>query len=140
MVLDTSVLVAALRSQEGASSLLLEAVLTGRIRPLLSVPLVLEYEAVLKRPEQLSVFRLTVAQIDSLLEAIFALGILVPLFFRWRPQLNDPDDEMVLDTAINGNAYAIVSHNQRDFYLGARWFGIQVLSPGEAWKLLRRKG
>ena len=140
MVLDTSVLVAALRSKDGASNLLLEAVLTGQIKPLLSVPLVLEYEAVLKRPEQLFSFRLSAGQIDGLLDVICGLGILVQLSFRWRPQLSDPDDEMVLDTAVNGRANAIVSHNRRDFQAGARWFGIQVLSPAEAWKILGQKG
>jgi len=91
MVLDTSVLVAALRSREGASNLLLESVLTGRIKPLLSVPLFLEYEAVLKRPEQLRAFGLAARQIDSLLGAIWVVGIPVQLSFRWRPQLSDPD-------------------------------------------------
>lgn len=140
MVLDTSVLVTALRSKDGASNLLLEAVLTGQIKPLLSVPLVLEYEAVLKRPEQLFYFRLSAGQIDRLLDVICGLGILVQLSFRWRPQLSDPDDEMVLDTAVNGRANAIVTHNRRDFQAGARWFGIQVLSPAEAWNILGRKG
>ena len=140
MVLDTSVLVAALRSQQGASNLLVEAVLTGRIRPLLSVPLVLEYEAVLKRPDQLIAFHLTASEVDRMLVAICTVGVLVQLSFRWRPQLNDPDDEMILDTAVNGSADAIVSYNRRDFEAGARFFGIQVLSPAEAWRMFGRKG
>ena len=136
--MDPSVLVAALRSPAGASNLLLEFVLTGRVKPLLSVPLFLEYEAVLKRPEQLSVFRLSTSQVDLLLGSIWAVDIAVDLSFRWRPQLNDPGDEMILDTAVNGRADAIVSHNRRDFLAGAARFGIQVLSPAEAWERVRR--
>ena len=75
-----------------------------------------------------------------MLVAICTVGVLVQLSFRWRPQLNDPDDEMILDTAVNGSADAIVSYNRRDFEAGARFFGIQVLSPAEAWRMLGRKG
>jgi predicted nucleic acid-binding protein len=119
--------------------LLLEYVLTGQIRPLLSVPLILEYEAVLKRPDQLLDCGLSGNQIDSLLFVICSVGIQVNPTYRWRPQLSDPGDEMVLETAVNGRAKAIVTHNRRDFVAGAAGFGIEVLSPGEAWERERRR-
>jgi len=104
----------------------------------LSVPLVLEYEAVLKRPEQLAISGLSPDRIDVLLTALCAVGVMVDLFFHWRPQLRDAGDEMVLDTAINGRADAIVSHNRRDF-VAAQSFGIEVLSPAEAWERLGQR-
>jgi putative PIN family toxin of toxin-antitoxin system len=131
-VLDTSVLVAAIRSRLGASNLLVEAVLAGRLKPLLSVALVLEYEAVLKRPEQLLASGLSGSQVDVLLSAICATGSEVKSFFDWRPQLRDANDEMVLEAAINGQANAIVTHNRRDFVVAAESFGIDVVSPAEA--------
>jgi putative PIN family toxin of toxin-antitoxin system len=139
MVLDTSVLVAGLRSWTGASNLLLEYVLAGQIKPLLSVPLILEYEEVLKRPDQLLECGLSADQIDSLLFVICTEGIQVNPTYRWRPQLSDPGDEMVLETAVNGSARAIVTHNRRDFVAGAARFGIEVFSPGEAWERVKRR-
>ena len=56
------------------------------------------------------------------------------LAFQWRPMLRDADDDMVLETAANGRADAIVTFNRRDFAAAARGFGIEVLSPGAAVK------
>ena len=63
----------------------------------------------------------------------------VEIRFLWRPQLQDPGDEMVLEAAINGHAEAIVTHNRRDFVPAAGRFGIEVLSPADALELFRRK-
>jgi predicted nucleic acid-binding protein len=62
----------------------------------------------------------------------------VQIRFIWRPQLRDPDDEMVLDAAINGHVKAIVTHNRRDFEPVARQFGIDVWSPAELLRILRK--
>jgi predicted nucleic acid-binding protein len=61
----------------------------------------------------------------------------VEVSFQWRPQLSDPNDEMVLETAVNGRADALVTHNVRDFAKGAARFGLRVLQPGELLKELR---
>jgi putative PIN family toxin of toxin-antitoxin system len=135
-VLDTSVLVAALRSSTGASSLLVEAVLRGQLRPLVSVPLVLEYEAVLTRPEHLLASGFTANDAVKIVKAFCSLGEPVHIAFRLRPQLVDPNDEFVLETAFHGRADAIVSFNRKDFE-PASAFGIQTLSPKEAWLKMR---
>ena len=135
-VLDTSVLVAAFRSQTGASSLLVEAVLSGNLRPLVSVPLVLEYEAVLTRPEHLKVSEFTVPQVVKLIKAFCLMGEPVHLAYRLRPQLQDPNDEFVLETAFHGRADMIVTFNTRDFQAVARSFGIRTVLPEEALKTL----
>ena len=132
IVLDTSVLVAAVRSPTGASMALLDAALTGQIEMLISTALMLEYEAVLTRAEHLRVSEFTHAEVDGLLDAICRTGTEVIIRWQWRPQLHDPDDEMVLETAINGNAQAIVTFNRTDFAHAAERFGLMVLSPGEA--------
>jgi putative PIN family toxin of toxin-antitoxin system len=136
MVLDTSVLVAALRSSAGASSLLVEAVLSGRMKPLVSVPLVLEYEAVLTRPEHLRVSGFTVQEAVKIVKAFCQKGEPVHIAFRLRPQLLDPNDEFVLETAFHGRADAIVSFNRKDFE-PAKTFGIQTILPKEAWEKTR---
>lgn len=136
-VLDTGVLVAALRSDSGASRQLLESVLSCRIEMAVSVPLMVEYEAVLKRPEHLAVSGLTVQDIDEVINALAAIAAPVRLRFLWRPQLVDPGDEMVLETAVNGGASRLVTFNMRHLEEVAKRFGIRAMLPRDAWKEIR---
>lgn len=138
LVLDTSVLVAGLRSREGASFLLLEATIARTLVPVMSVALFLEYEAVLKRPEQRQATGLTERDVDTALAALASAAVLVDVNFRWRPQLRDPADELVLEAAVNGQAEAIVTHNVRDFASAAEAFGIRTMTPGDLLKELQR--
>lgn len=137
--MDTSVLVAALRSSLGASSLLVKAVLRGDLKPLISVPLVLEYEAVLTRPEHLRASGYTAQEAVKIVKAFCKKGEPVHLAYRLRPQLHDPNDEFVLETAFHGKAEAIVTFNYRDFETAAKRFGILALTPKEAIERMRNR-
>ncbi|MFO7641322.1 MAG: putative toxin-antitoxin system toxin component, PIN family [Candidatus Competibacteraceae bacterium] len=129
-VLDTNILVSAARSREGASFAILQALRQRRFVALVSVPLMLEYEAVLKRPEQLQAGGRTIAMVDAFLDA-FCLHIEpVNLHYLWRPQTRDAADEMVLETALNGRADALVSLNTADFAKAAKRFHLNLLTPG----------
>ncbi|WP_296704561.1 putative toxin-antitoxin system toxin component, PIN family [Thiocapsa sp. UBA6158] len=139
VVVDTSVLVAGLRSRNGASFQLLASVTARCFVPLLSVPLFLEYESVLKRQEQRVVHGLSIADIDAILNTWAALGEPIRLHYLWRPQLRDSDDEMVLETAINGRANAIITHNTTDFRPAAERFALDVLTPAQIIARLRRE-
>jgi predicted nucleic acid-binding protein len=108
---------------------LLEAGLHGRVEFVISTALVLEYEAVLMRPEHLRLSELTLAEVENLLDTVCKLGVQVKVNWQWRPQLEDPDDEMVLETALNGSANAIVTFNRVDFIRAAKRFKLAVLSP-----------
>jgi putative PIN family toxin of toxin-antitoxin system len=136
-VLDTDVVVAALRSDQGASRQLLLAALNKHFDLLLSVPLILEYEAVLTRPEQLAACGVSTADIRHVLDDLAAVAEPVKITFRWRPNLPDPDDDMVLETAVNGNADAIVTFNVRHFGPASRSFDCAVLLPREALQQIR---
>jgi len=131
-VLDTDVMVAALRCSRGASRQLLLGALDGSFQLLLSVPLILEYEAVLSRPEHLAACGLTAAEVGRVLDDLAGIAQPVNLSFRWRPRLSDSNDDMVLETAVNGNADAIVTFNQRDFEAAVRDFGCALILPGAA--------
>ena len=135
-MLDTDVMVAALRSSRGASRQLLLGALDGGFQLLLSVPLILEYEAVLNRPEHLAACGLSAAEIGRVLDDLAGIAKPVSLSFRWRPRLSDPNDDMVLETAVNGNADALVTFNRRDFE-AARDFGCAVMLPGAALERIR---
>ena len=103
LVLDTDVIVAGLRSDRGASRQFILAAFDRRVVVLASVPLFLEYEAVLTRPEQLAQTGLSRGETNTILDALAA--VIEPVVFRflWKPQLKDPADEMVLGTAVNGS-------------------------------------
>lgn len=139
LVLDTDVLVAAFRSDAGASRRILEAALARRFELLLSVPLMFEYEAVLTRPEHLTASEASAEDVSDVLDGLAAVGKHVKLAFRWRPALPDPNDDMVLETAINGPAHAIVTFNERDFNPVAARFGCRVMRPGEFLRVLARE-
>jgi putative PIN family toxin of toxin-antitoxin system len=139
MVIDTAAMVAAIRSDQGASRRLLVAALERRLTLLVSTPLLIEYEAVMTRVEHLKASGLSEAEVGQLLDAVAAVATPVRLAFLWRPALRDSDDDMVLETAVNGNAEAIVTFNRRDFLPEIESFGITVLTPGEAIKLLETR-
>ena len=127
VVLDTNVLVASLRSKRGASHRILESVGTGQWQLNVSVALALEYEEVMKRPNLLPGF--TEADVDGFLDYLFSASNLVPFVRRQRPTLPDPNDDRILEVAVQCQA-VIVTHNLRDF-VGAERLGIAVQSPAD---------
>lgn len=138
VVLDTSGVVAALRSHSGAGNAVLRLVATRRLTPLATPPLFLEYEDELKRAEQRLAHGLAPEAIDEFLSELAALIEPVEAHFRWRPQLRDPNDEMVLETAIHGRADALVTYNLADFAAAGDRFHIPVLSPANLLKMVKR--
>ena len=137
IVLDTAVLVAGIRSPTGASAEILRRALRREIELLASVPLFVEYEAVATRAHHLAAAGASVREVENLLDALASRTTPVEIRFLWRPQLKDPDDDMVLEAAINGGADAIATFNLRDFARVAGKFSTEVLSPAE---VLRRLG
>ncbi len=132
LVLDTNIVVAALRSPTGASAALLDQALDRRFTLLLSVPLVLEYEAMCSDPAQRIASGLSESEVATVLSALCAAGEPVEVRFLWRPQLRDPADEMVLEAAANGRADALVTFNAGDFGTVPEAFGLEVLLPRQA--------
>jgi putative PIN family toxin of toxin-antitoxin system len=137
-VFDTNVLVAALRSDRGASRQLLLSALDSQIVVIASTPLMIEYEAVLTREEHLSEAGISADEMNAVVDGFAAIAEPVRLRFLWRPQLKDPADEMVLETAVNGGADRLVTFNLRHLKMAAKKFGIRAVTPPEAWKEIHR--
>ena len=137
-MLDTDAVVAAMRSPTGASAAIVRAVRRRQATLLLSVPLAMEYEAVCRRAEHRMEAGLSERQVGIFLDAIIAMAEPVPTHFLWRPQLRNPNDEMVLEAAVNGRAEALVTFNVRDYGTAASQFGVEVLLPREAIARIRR--
>ena len=131
VLIDTSTIIAAVRSPRGASAAILRLVLMDQLRMVCSVPLFLEYEAVLLRPEHMQVAGATMRDITNLLDVLAGKLVPVEIQYLWRPQLRDADDDMVLEAAVNGQANSIITFNLRDFLPHAHSFGIAVKTPGE---------
>ena len=134
VVVDTNVLLAALRSRRDASYRLLSLLGDGRWRMNLSVPLFLEYEDVVKRPD--SGVTLSAVELDDILDFICAEANLREIFYLWRPFLPDPKDDFILELAVESGCDYIVTFNVRDF-AGVEKFGIEVVTPQE---FLRKMG
>ena len=125
-VMDTSVLIAALRSRRGASFELLRLVGDERWRLHLSTALLLEYEEVARREAEQ--FWLHPERIENVLDFLAASGREHAISFRWRPFLPDPDDDFILELAFEAQADYIITHNIRDF-AGVERFGIEAVTP-----------
>ena len=128
IVIDTNVVIAALRSKRGASSKLLSLAGTHRFETHDSVPLVLEYEDVLQR--QRGEIGLSQKDVSALIDSLCALAHHHEIYFLWRPSLPDANDELILELAVSAHCEYIVTHNLSDFK-GIEKFGIKAVSPRE---------
>jgi predicted nucleic acid-binding protein len=138
LLLDTDVVVAAMRSPRGGSAELLRRIDSGRATMVLSVALALEYEAKCMLAEHRLAAGLTAYETGIFVDGLIAMAEPVQSYFRWRPQLHDPGDELVLEAAVNGWAHAIVTFNEKDLRDAERSFGIAVICPGEALRRIER--
>lgn len=128
---DTSVLVAGLRSRDGASNKLLTQVSDGVLIPCVSTTLFLEYEDVLNRESFLLATGFTQKDIHRFLSGFASVARPIDIHFRWRPQLPDPADEFVLEAAVNAGRVPLVTHNIRDFGIAMQRFNLLVCTPGQ---------
>ena len=128
VVIDTNVLISALKSKQGASYKLIMALPKEFYTPNVSVPLFLEYESVAKRQGLVS--KLSSQDIDSILEYFLSKSSIRKIFFLWRPYLKDPKDDLVLEVAVESQSEYIITFNTKDFK-GCNKFGITVVTPQE---------
>lgn len=135
IVVDTNVLVSALRSRRGWSVDLLTRIGQGQFEHVVTVPLVIEYEDVLRREGMVP---LSGGAVDDVLDYICASGLRQQVHFLWRPKLTDVRDDMVLEAAFNGQCDAIVTWNVRAFRAAVD-IGIDVPSPDLFLKRLKEQ-
>ncbi|MDI6402529.1 putative toxin-antitoxin system toxin component, PIN family [Balneolaceae bacterium ANBcel3] len=135
IILDTNVVYSALRSRKGASFRLLSLLHSGKYEINLSVPLVLEYEDVLKR-KQLTL-SISNEQIDKLLDYLYRVCNCHDVYFLWRPILRDPGDDLILELAVRAGCKYILTCNKADF-AGVNKFGIQAVTAKEFLKVIEK--
>ncbi len=132
-ILDTCVLISALRSSTGASYEILRAIRDGDVRIALSVAVALEYESVALRPGLIP--RLTEEDIKAVIDVLCLLSRQQKIFYTWRPFLPDPDDDLVLELAAAAGCPYIITHNLKDF-VGSDSMKIQAVTPAQALQLI----
>jgi predicted nucleic acid-binding protein len=121
-----------MRSPSGASAAIIRKARQGKVALLLSLPLAMEYEAVCVRPEHQLAAGLSEQEVHIFVDAVIAIAEPVKIHYLWRPQLRDPSDEMVLETAVNRRANLLITFNARDYGTAPVRFGIEVMTPREA--------
>ncbi|MFM9903427.1 MAG: putative toxin-antitoxin system toxin component, PIN family [Pyrinomonadaceae bacterium] len=134
VVIDTNVLVAATRSQLGASHKLVRMLPDRRFQPAVSVTLYLEYLDVLLRPQNILPGK-TAQNALSFIRRFLAFSHRQDIHFTWRPTLKDPNDDFVLELAIASQSLYIVTFNKKDFG-NIELFGIEAVTPDEFLKLM----
>ncbi|MBT9446962.1 MAG: putative toxin-antitoxin system toxin component, PIN family [Hyphomonadaceae bacterium] len=138
VVLDTSVIVKAVRNPNGASAALISEAIEGRLTLLVSTALGLEYEAVTLRPEHWVWPGFGRPEAERLLDLLAAVSTPVRINFQWRGALPDPDDDMALEVALNGQADALVTFNDRDFAPAVERFGLALVRPHAILETVRK--
>lgn len=135
IVLDTSVLVAAARSRNGASFQLISTMPNVQFDIALTVPLYTEWQAVLTRAEHMPP-GVTTEMVHGYLRYLASAAHLQDVHFLWRPFLRDPDDDMVLECAVASSSQFIVTHNIKNFKRASE-LKVQAITPADFLKLLR---
>jgi putative PIN family toxin of toxin-antitoxin system len=138
VVIDTDVLLSSFISSAGASRQLVLDALEGKFALLLSTPLLVEYESVLRRPANLARARAAEADVSVILDAVAGLCIPVVFDYNWRPTGAHADDEFVVETAINGHADAVATFNLKDMREAGATFGFRAQRPGPLVKRIRQ--
>jgi len=136
IVLDTNVLVSAVKSKNGFAFRLLSIIDDKRFKVYLSVPVVLEYETVLKN--NISLTKLSEKDIDNILDYLCFIGEERKIFYLWRPHLKDFKDDMFLELAVESGSDFIITFNKKDF-TDAGKFNIKTLTPKELLNLIGEK-
>jgi putative PIN family toxin of toxin-antitoxin system len=134
VVIDTNVLVSALRSRDGASFLLISLLgKNDKFDIYISVALILEYEDAAKR--LIEKMQITEDVVDDVIDYICQIGYEQKVFFLWRPFLRDPNDDMILELAVAAGCNFIITHNKHDFK-NIEEFGLQAISPVEFLRMI----
>jgi len=138
VVLDTNIFVSALKSDRGASYAVVSQLPSGLFQIALSIPLYIEYQDVLTRPEHMSGAN-TAEEIFAFLRYICSIAHKQQIFFLWRPWLGDPKDDMILELAVASESRYIITHNLKDFRGIEEHFGITPVTPGKFLNIIRKQ-
>lgn len=131
VVIDTNVWISALISQNGMSREILRLALKEQIIPQISTTLFLEYEDVMKREKIQSLCKLDLEEQNELFQAFLSTCKWNEIFYLWRPNLQDKDDDFLIELAVASNSEVIITDNKSDIEFGELHFSFEVYTPQE---------
>ena len=131
VVIDTNIWISALISKDGQSRDIIRLALNDKISPQISTSLFLEYETVMKRNKIKNLCSLNLEEQHDLFQAFLSTCIWNEIFYLWRPNLRDKDDDFLIELAVASNSKAIITDNKKDIESGELKFNFEVLTPKE---------
>ncbi len=131
VVIDTNVWISALISKDGFSRDIIRLALNNKISPQISTSLFLEYETVMKRQKIQDLSSLTPEEQNELFQAFLSTCKWNEIFYLWRPNLNDKDDDFLVELAVASNSKVIITDNKKDIDSGELKFNFEVFTPAE---------
>ena len=121
VVIDTNVLVSAFLKEGKSRNLVVKLLENHSV--VLSTPMLAELADVLSRDK----FNVISAQIDRFISVLVRQATVVPLNFNLKIVLEDPDDDVVLNTALSGEADYVISGDKHLIKI-AQYKNVQILS------------
>ena len=131
---ETNVFVSALKNSLGASFYLLSLIGKNEFETNVSVPLIMEYEAVAYR--FLEQTNLTAPDLNDILDYVCSVSNKHKINYLWRPFLRNPKDDFVLELAVKAGSQYVITFNKKDFKNISK-FGVTALTP---WEFLKERG
>ncbi len=131
VVIDTNIWISALISKDGLSRDIIRLALNDEISPQISTTLFLEYETVMKREKIQNLCSLDIIEQNELFQAFLSTCKWNEIFYLWRPNLNDEDDDFLIELAVASNSEVIITDNKKDINSGELKFKFEVLTPQE---------
>ncbi len=131
VIIDTNIWISALISQDGVSREIIRLALLDKISPQISTTLFLEYESVMKREKIKNLCSLSIEEQQELFQAFLSTCKWNEIFYLWRPNLEDENDDFLIELAVASNAKIIITDNKKDLESGELHFDFEVLSPQE---------
>ncbi len=140
ITLDTNVILAALLSQVGSSHHILSLIIEEKLNIAVSTPMIMEYEAILKRKKLLEKINLSVSQVEDILDLLVLLADKHSIYYRLRPNLFDENDNLFVECAFASNSLYLITSNIRDFKRGElKNYPFKVVTPGDFYYFWRCK-
>ena len=137
IVIDTSVWISALITKESSARDVLRLVLEDKVTPQMSEALFYEYEEVMKRKKIQNLTPLTVEEQNTLFYAYLSSAKWNEIYYMWRPNLKDEDDNFVVELAVASGAEYIITYNIKDFKNAELVFKHKVITPEQFIKDLK---
>jgi len=144
VLIDTNVWVSAFINRKGYPARVKDAWVHGRFEVILSVPLLQEINDMLHRPRIKEKYRISEDEIARFLELLLRRAILVTVSGQMK-LCRDERDNVVLETAINGQAEYLVSRDDdikgdTELIQQMRASGVQVLTVSQFLQKLEAEG